>query len=124
MSSNTDKPETVSISVKTKWLWFGIGVLLCLLVVSPVVASYMPSSAVSSLPSGAGSGGASTAPNCQNPCTIVIQNSLFGPTQPTVVKAGTTITWVNKDNTDHTVTSNTGLFDSGIIPVGKSFSYT
>jgi plastocyanin len=40
------------------------------------------------------------------------------------VKAGTTVTWVNKDTTAHTVTSTTGLFDSGRIDPGGSYRYT
>jgi plastocyanin/uncharacterized membrane protein YozB (DUF420 family) len=40
------------------------------------------------------------------------------------VKAGTTVTFVNQDPVKHTVTSDTGLFDSGDILPGKSFSYT
>jgi len=39
-------------------------------------------------------------------------------------KAGTTVTWVNRDTTAHTVTSTTGLFDSGRIDPGGSYSYT
>jgi plastocyanin len=41
------------------------------------------------------------------------------------VKVGTTVTWVNKDSTTHTVTSlGSNLFDSGDLPLGASFSYT
>jgi len=40
------------------------------------------------------------------------------------VKAGTAVTWVNHDGTTHSVTGDTGLFDSGPLPPGASFSYT
>jgi plastocyanin len=41
------------------------------------------------------------------------------------VKAGTTVTWVNKDGIDHTVTSKaSSLFDSGNMPTGGTFRYT
>jgi len=40
------------------------------------------------------------------------------------VSAGTTVTWVNHDGTTHSVTSDTGLFDSGPLPPDASFSYT
>ena len=48
----------------------------------------------------------------------------FSPASFTV-KAGTTVTWVNKDGTEHTVTSKgSSLFDSGNVPTGGTFSYT
>jgi len=38
--------------------------------------------------------------------------------------SGKTVTWVNKDTTPHTVTSTTGLFDSGIMNPGQTYSPT
>lgn len=40
------------------------------------------------------------------------------------IKAGTTVTWENKDKVQHTVTSDSGLFDSGLLAKGVAFSYT
>jgi plastocyanin len=40
------------------------------------------------------------------------------------VPPGTTITWTNVGPTVHTATSDTGLFDSGDLAVGASYSYT
>src|SRR6266699_1013077 len=37
---------------------------------------------------------------------------------------GRTVTWANKDTTTHTVTSTTGLFDSGILNPGQTYSHT
>ncbi|MDD5417747.1 MAG: rhodanese-like domain-containing protein [Candidatus Nanoarchaeia archaeon] len=39
------------------------------------------------------------------------------------VAVGTTVTWTNEGNMQHTVTSNTGLFDSGLLSNGATFSY-
>ncbi|TBR25810.1 MAG: hypothetical protein EPO63_01255 [Candidatus Nitrosotenuis sp.] len=44
------------------------------------------------------------------------------------VKVGGTVTWKNADTAAHTVTSgkdatSDGLFDSGMVMVGKTFSY-
>src|SRR6059036_380091 len=39
------------------------------------------------------------------------------------VKAGQTVTWVNKDTTVHTVTSSSGLFDSGNLNPGQTWSH-
>jgi plastocyanin len=118
----------VTVSFKTKWLWLILGIILVLIAVSPVVSSYLPAAASSPSSNSGGSssssGSSGPAVNCANPCTIVIQNSIFGTVQPTVVKAGTTITWVNKDDTVHTSTSNSGIWNSGIISIGSSFSFT
>lgn len=46
----------------------------------------------------------------------------FYPTRKTV-PVGTTVTWINKEGLDHTVTEDTGLFDYGLIP-GITVSYT
>ena len=41
------------------------------------------------------------------------------------VKAGTKVTWVNRDTVTHTVSSKgTSLFDSGSLATGATFSYT
>ena len=50
--------------------------------------------------------------------------------QDITVPLGTTVQWINDDETIHTVTSSTpegetnGIFDSGIIDAGNSFTYT
>ena len=45
-------------------------------------------------------------------------------TNPLDVAVGTTVTWTNNDMVAHTVTSDTGDFDSGAISPGQSFSFT
>ena len=41
------------------------------------------------------------------------------------VPVGGSVTWINKDTMAHTVTSNTtGLFDSGYLTTGASWSHT
>ncbi len=47
----------------------------------------------------------------------------FSP-NPVEVKVGETVTWVNDDSGRHTVTSKDGVFDSGMMGKGQSFSYT
>jgi plastocyanin len=54
---------------------------------------------------------------------VFIQGMSFSPNTITV-SAGETITWTNKDNVAHTVTSNTPLFDSGSMGNGATFSFT
>ena len=44
---------------------------------------------------------------------------------PVEVKVGETVAWINDDSGRHTVTSkDDGVFDSGIMGKGQSFSYT
>lgn len=39
------------------------------------------------------------------------------------VAAGTMVTWTNNDAMDHTVTNENGIFDSGNIQPGITYSY-
>jgi hypothetical protein len=44
---------------------------------------------------------------------------------PATISPGTTVLWVNDDAVDHTASSSTGLWESGVIPPnGGSFSTT
>ena len=40
------------------------------------------------------------------------------------ISVGDTVTWTNDDDTEHTVTSSTGAFDSGTLTEGATFSFT
>ena len=40
------------------------------------------------------------------------------------VAVGDTVTWINDDDTEHTVTANDGAFDSGALAEGATFSFT
>lgn len=51
--------------------------------------------------------------------TIKIQNFTFNP-QTLTAKLNDTVRAVNNDGVPHTITSDAGLFDSGIISSGKS----
>ncbi len=53
---------------------------------------------------------------------VFIQSMTFNPGTITVA-ANTTITWTNKDAVAHTVTSNSGLFDSGNIGNNGTYSH-
>jgi plastocyanin len=55
--------------------------------------------------------------------TVTMQNMSFSITSLTV-KAGTTVTWTNNDNTTHTVTADNDSFNSGDIKAGYSFTKT
>ena len=53
---------------------------------------------------------------------VWIQNNAFTPVTITVA-VNTTVKWTNKDGIQHTVTSTTGLFDSGAIGNGGTYSH-
>ncbi|MBN2086345.1 MAG: cupredoxin domain-containing protein [Anaerolineales bacterium] len=55
--------------------------------------------------------------------TVTIQEYEFHPDRLTV-KAGTTVSWINRDPVFHTVVSDTGLFQSTMLAVGQMFSHT
>jgi plastocyanin len=73
-------------------------------------------------------GGTSTGATGGSTAQVVMKNIAFQPSQITVA-VGTTVTWVNEDSVTHTVESGTrdnptGLFNSGDVAGGASFSYT
>jgi plastocyanin len=57
----------------------------------------------------------------ENPVTVNIQDDAFDPAT-TSIAPGTTVTWVNNDDEVHTVTADDGLFDSGRLDPGDSYS--
>ena len=54
---------------------------------------------------------------------VSIEGFAFNPSSITV-PAGTTVTWTNNDSVTHTVTSDSGAFDSGNLAPGKTFTFT
>ncbi len=55
--------------------------------------------------------------------TVTIGNFTFGPKSITV-PTGATVTWVNQDDTPHTVTANDGAFKSRTLDTDERFSFT
>ncbi|MEU8551252.1 cupredoxin domain-containing protein [Streptomyces roseoverticillatus] len=53
--------------------------------------------------------------------TVVIEGFEFVPASVTI-HAGDSVRWVNKDNDEHTSTSDEPGWDSGIIPPGSTFT--
>ena len=54
---------------------------------------------------------------------VAIDNFTFGPQQLTV-KSGTTVTWTNRDDIPHTVTSDKLAFRSNALDTDDKFSFT
>lgn len=61
-------------------------------------------------------------PPAQPKTVVIIKMLQFQP--EITVSAGQTVTWENQDIVPHTVTADDKSFDSGLIEVGKSWSYT
>ena len=61
------------------------------------------------------------APAQKNTMSVVIHHHAFDPEQQNV-PPGTIVTWTNEDNDQHTVTADNGLFDSGVLNPGDSYS--
>jgi len=53
---------------------------------------------------------------------VLMKHDRFSPGSISV-PVNSTVTWTNKDWWPHTITSDTGIFDSGKIKSGKSFSH-
>ena len=87
--------------------------------------SYSPSPSPSPMPSPS----PTPSPSTQGtPASIVSGSSLLTTTayapNPISVAVGGTVTWTNNDNVAHTSTSNTGVWNSGSVPPGGTFSMT
>jgi hypothetical protein len=54
---------------------------------------------------------------------VTIKNFSFQPS-PLTISVGTTVTWTNQDSVAHTSTSDNGVWDSGSIAPGASYSFT
>jgi plastocyanin len=59
------------------------------------------------------------------PTSVEVEMSDFAFVPDTItIPVGTSVTWTNQDPSTHTVTSETGLFDSGILAPNASFSHS
>jgi plastocyanin len=52
---------------------------------------------------------------------VSIKNLAFNPAS-IIIKAGQSVQWTNDDTTTHTVTSDSGVWDSGHLTPGKTFT--
>lgn len=54
--------------------------------------------------------------------SVTMKSLAFNPSSLTIIK-GANVTWTNDDSTTHTVTSDTGAFESGNLSPGNSFTH-
>jgi plastocyanin len=57
------------------------------------------------------------------PNEVFIEGNAFNPGTITI-SVNTSITWTNKDAVAHTVTSDSGLFDSGTVNANGTYSHS
>lgn len=62
-------------------------------------------------------------PNSRMIVDVSIHDFFFSPT-PVTINVGDTVKWTNMGPTTHTSTSDTGVWDSGNLGVGQTFSFT
>lgn len=55
--------------------------------------------------------------------TVIMEGVQFSPSDLTV-KAGDTVTWINRDPFPHTATADRGQFDSRAIEPGQSWTFS
>ncbi len=55
--------------------------------------------------------------------SVAIKDYKFSPT-PLKVKKGTKVTWTNEDVAKHTVTGDTGTWESKLLAQGETYSHT
>ena len=54
---------------------------------------------------------------------VTIQDFFFSPT-PVTINVGDTVRWTNNGPSPHSSTSDTSVWDSGVLNVGQTFSFT
>jgi plastocyanin len=91
-----------------------LGLIICMLVAIPIVSMT--------------SGQNSTSNPISHPKTtaihdVTIQDFSFTPT-PVTIAVGDTVRWTNNGPSHHSSTSDTAIWDSGLLNVGQTFSFT
>lgn len=112
-------------------LKFALGGMGVFLLVSALVVSFVASSSSQVFAAGKGFSQQAQSATVASPdakhkkvVKIITKNGTF-TFSPTTLKitVGTTVIWKNLTTVSHTSTSNTGVWDSGIISPGGSFKF-
>jgi plastocyanin len=102
-------------------------VIASVVIAGAIMATYVLSGNMNMGVEGSGNGQEPATPVPDNSKVVKIVanagSNSFSP-NPVEVKVGETVTWVNDDSGRHTVTSKDGVFDSGFMGKGQSFSFT
>jgi plastocyanin len=102
-------------------------VIASVVIAGAIVAMYVLSGYMNMEVEVSGNSGQETATIPANSTVVKIvvnaESNSFSP-NPVEVEVDETVTWINDDSGRHTVTSKDGVFDSGIMGKGQSFSFT
>jgi len=99
--------------MKKKFVYIG------LVLIAAAILVYSCSKGYNTPPSGYNPGTAGTGVMA----SVTIQNMAFIP-DTLSIKTGTTVTWSNMDEVTHTVVELNGMFSSGNIAPGQTYSYS
>jgi plastocyanin len=101
-----------------------VAVLAIAVLTGLLVGCSAPNGTTTTAPSGSTTtGGGSTTTVAAGQFQVTIDGFAFTPPELTV-PVGTTVTWTNNHAANHTVTSDTGVFDSGTMAQGATFAFT
>jgi len=104
-------------------------VMASVVIAGAIVATYVLSGNMNMGVAGSGNSVQQTTATSTSDNSTVVRivanagSNSFSP-NPVEVKIGETVTWINDDSGRHTVTSKDGVFDSGMMGKGQSFSFT
>lgn len=91
--------------------------------VTTSTAAASPSAVASASPTASPTGAATASPTAsQQTYTVAIVNFAFQPSTMTIPR-GATVMWRNDGAVTHTVTSDTGAFNSGNLSPGATFTH-
>lgn len=107
------------------------GLLVLIIVIIIIIAAgvyfYATQSSRQNVPTGMNNStnqsiGNNSSTIASNPNTISIQNATFSPNNLTV-RSGTNIQWINNDNKQHQIASDSGAFQSPVLNPGDSYNF-
>jgi plastocyanin len=112
------KSIKISKVVDLRWSAMALVTVVSLMALGGTLASSASQSGGGSGTAHAASAGAPTGPEME----VKIDNFVFSPGVVTV-KAGTQVTWINKDDIPHTVDSTQGKFKSAGLDTDDKFQF-
>jgi plastocyanin len=123
--------EASPMTVAKQRMKFALGGMGVFLLVLALLVSFVASSSSQVFAAGKGfsqqahsATAASPDAKLKKTVKIITKNGTFTFSPTTLkVKVGTTVTWKNTTLVSHTSTSDTGVWDSGLISPGGSFSF-